>query len=103
MKSHSLIADESVDFNIVNLLRKKGYTVRAIAESDSALSDENVLKISVTKKLLLLTETKTLVNWFIHYTSAENAKLVVLTLDKHFDKLKNVFSVLDERKIRIRR
>ena len=58
MKVHSLIADESVDFNIINLLRKKGYTVRAIAESDSALSDENVLKISVTKKLLLLTEDK---------------------------------------------
>ena len=118
MKLQRIIADESVDFNIVKLLRNNGYSVHAIAESNAAISDEDVLEIAVKNKSLLLTEDKDfgelvyrfkmkhygiLLIRLTNYTSAEKAELVALTLSKHFGKLKNVFSVLDERRIRIRK
>ena len=118
MKIQRLIADESVDFNIVKLLRDNGYSVYAIAESNSSISDEEVLKKAVKDKSLLITEDKDfgelvyrfkmkhfgiLLIRLVNYSSSEKAELVVLTLKKHADSLKNAFSVLDERRIRIRR
>ena len=38
-----LVADESVDFPIVQRLRRDGHSVWAIAEMDSGISDEVVL------------------------------------------------------------
>lgn len=76
------------------------------------------MEIAVKNRSLLLTEDKDFgelvyrfkMNHFgillirlVNYSSSEKAELVLLTLKKHSDKLKNVFSVLDERKIRIRR
>ena len=118
MKLQRLIADESVDFNIVKLLRDNGYSVYAIAESNSSVSDKEVLEIAVKNKSLLLTEDKDfgelvyrfkmkhfgiLLIRLANYSSTEKAGLVVLALKNHSDRLKSVFSVLDERKIRIRR
>lgn len=53
-----LVADESVDFNIVRTLRTIGYEVYSIQESNSGISDVEVLAISTQRKALLITEDK---------------------------------------------
>lgn len=50
MKLQRLIADESCDYNIVILLREKGYSVYSIAESNSSISDEDVMEIAVKNR-----------------------------------------------------
>jgi predicted nuclease of predicted toxin-antitoxin system len=118
MKPIRLVADESVDFSIVRLLRINGYDVLSIAESNSSLTDTAVLALAAKNKSLLLTEDKDfgelvfrlkmnhngiLLIRLINFSSTEKANLVLLTLKKHYAKLPHVFSVLDERKIRIRK
>ncbi len=118
MKPYQIVADESVDFSIIRLLRNSGINVLAIAEKHSSVTDKEVLKIAVNNRALLLTEDKDfgeLVYRFnLHHTgillirlvefdSAEKAALVLLAIQKHYKKLINTFSVLDKRKIRTRK
>lgn len=55
-----VVADESVDFRIVEHLRLNGLSVYSIAESNASVSDEDVLKIALEHKSLLITEDKEL-------------------------------------------
>jgi len=52
------VADESVDFTIVQFLRAEGLDVLAIAEQHPSISDEDVLQIAVKRNAVLLTEDK---------------------------------------------
>jgi predicted nuclease of predicted toxin-antitoxin system len=118
MKPFDIVADESVDYSIIKLLRESGFIVYSIAESVPSITDADVLKIAVKNKSLLITEDKDfgeLVHRFnmkhcgillirlIKFSSAEKASLVLLALNKHLNRLMNVFSVLDNRKIRTRK
>jgi hypothetical protein len=40
-----IVADESVDFSLVNSLRKAGYDVTAIIETSPGINDQQVLNI----------------------------------------------------------
>jgi len=51
-----LVADESVDFNIVKTLRSLGYSIYSIQESNSGISDIEVLQIARKQKAILITE-----------------------------------------------
>ncbi|MCF6332622.1 MAG: DUF5615 family PIN-like protein [Draconibacterium sp.] len=51
-----LVADESVDFGIVKVLRQKGYNVVSILEEFQGITDKEVLRIAIKCKALLLTE-----------------------------------------------
>ena len=42
-----IVADESVDFGIISLLRQKGISVTSIAEENFGIKDEEVLAIAV--------------------------------------------------------
>ncbi|MEO5570241.1 MAG: DUF5615 family PIN-like protein [Bacteroidia bacterium] len=53
-----LIADESVDFGIIRLFRKRGIIVFSITEDFPQADDTKVLEIANGKALLLLTEDK---------------------------------------------
>ena len=53
-----IVVDESVDFGIVNILRKKGVLVISILEQKSGITDKEVLQISILEKSLLITEDK---------------------------------------------
>lgn len=44
-----LVANESVDFRIVNALRNEGLTVFAISENLASIKDEEVLRVAVEK------------------------------------------------------
>ena len=118
MKHYQIVADESVDFSVIRLLRESGISVLAIAEKHSSVTDKEVLKIAVSNKALLLTEDKDfgelvyrfnlqhsgiLLIRLIEFDSIEKATLVLLAIQKHYKRLINTFSVLDKRKIRTRR
>jgi len=51
----TIVADESVDFGIILLLRQKGISVLSIAEESFGIKDEEVLAIAVKKQCLLIT------------------------------------------------
>ena len=53
-----IIADESCDFNLVRALRKAGHEVTAIAEISPRADDQDVLKMAVRHRGILLTEDK---------------------------------------------
>jgi hypothetical protein len=53
-----LVADECVDFSIIECLRKRGIEVFAIVEQDPSIIDEDVLDIAVRMGAPLITEDK---------------------------------------------
>lgn len=114
---NQIVADESVDYQIVKTLRQVGYSLLAIVEISPSISDAEVLKMAVENNALLLTEDKDfgelvyrlgmkhcgiLLIRLIEYASEEKAKVTVSAVQKHYDELKNAFAVLDENKLRIR-
>lgn len=52
----SIVADESVDFGIVRILRQKGYHVISISKSFSGIEDDEVLEMAFQNKALLITD-----------------------------------------------
>jgi predicted nuclease of predicted toxin-antitoxin system len=54
----TIVADESVDFGIISILREKGIIVISISENYSGIEDTEVLKIAVNNDCLLVTEDK---------------------------------------------
>lgn len=118
MSTFLIVADESVDFSIVRTLRENNWKVHAIAEDAPALSDADVLEIAVTKKALLLTEDKDfgelvyrlgmqhcgiLLLRLMNQDSVQKADLVLRVLQHHGSELVNIFSVLDERQLRLKK
>lgn len=112
-----LVADESVDFGIIQLLRKKGASVISIAEENVGINDEAVLKIAIKNQCLLITEDKDfgeltyrlnmkhkgiLLIRLGELMRKERIEYAVQMIQKHFEYLNNNFSVLDKRGIRIK-
>lgn len=52
------VADESVDFGIIRLLRAKGHLITSIAENSPGIKDDEVLNVANSEKAILLTEDK---------------------------------------------
>lgn len=52
------LADESCDFAVVNVLRKAGHDVTAVAEIIPAATDDAVLSLARSETRILLTEDK---------------------------------------------
>ncbi len=52
------LADESCDFTMVRVLRTAGHEVIAVAEISPRADDQEVLKLAVRQKRILLTEDK---------------------------------------------
>lgn len=53
-----LVADESVDFNLIRFIRDKEFLVFSILEEFPSLKDNLVLKLAVEKNAILITEDK---------------------------------------------
>jgi predicted nuclease of predicted toxin-antitoxin system len=53
-----VLADESVDYPVVEALRNKGLDVKYIAETDAGISDSEVLAFANREERLLLTADK---------------------------------------------
>jgi predicted nuclease of predicted toxin-antitoxin system len=54
----NFLADESVDYQIVDRLRQEGHLVRYIAEMEAGISDDVVLNLANKEASLLLTADK---------------------------------------------
>ncbi len=54
----NLLADESIDRQIVDRIRQDGYDIKYIAEMEPGISDDNVLDISNQEERILLTADK---------------------------------------------
>ena len=111
------VADESVDFGIILLLRQKGITVFSISEESFGITDQEVLNIAVKKKCLLITEDKDfgeltyrlklehkgiLLLRLSDIPRIERIELVAKIIEKYFSELYNNFSVIVKRGIRIK-
>lgn len=118
MMPFAIVVDESADFEIVRVLRENGCEVYAVAESSPALADAAVLEIAVAKNALLITEDKDfgelvfrlqmphrgiLLLRMIGLNSSEKGSITSKVIQQYAAELKDVFSVLDERQLRIRR
>ena len=115
--SIDLVADESVDANIIASLRGEGYSVWSVSEENPSVSDDVVLSTAFRKSALLLTEDKDFGELAIRLkkphcgillirlsglNSKEKASLVTSAIKQHFGELKNSFSVLDRNRLRIK-
>jgi predicted nuclease of predicted toxin-antitoxin system len=113
----TIVADESVDFGIILLLRQKGISVISVAEENFGIKDEEVLAIAANNQCLLITEDKDfgeltyrlklehkgiLLIRLGELSRMERIELAAQLIEKHFSDLYNNFSVLDKRGIRIK-
>ncbi len=112
-----VVADESVDFGIITGLREIGFQILSILEDHSGIKDEDVLRIAVKEKGLLITEDKDfgeiiyrlkqrhmgiLLIRLTDMPRRERIELVVEIIVRHINDLRNNFSVLDRRGLRIK-
>lgn len=108
----AIVADESVDFRIIETLRINQQIVFSIAESKPSIFDSEVLAIAVEQKALLITEDKDfgemvyrfgmkhcgiLLIRLIESNSVEKAKLTLSAFQQYSNELKDAFAVLDEK------
>jgi predicted nuclease of predicted toxin-antitoxin system len=113
-----IVADESVDFNIVLALRQSGVDVFAIAESSPSIIDENVLEIAVRKGIPLLTEDKdfgelvyrlqlphcgVLLLRVLNMPTEIKCILISKIINEHIESIKNAFCVFDGFNMRVRK
>jgi len=112
-----LVADESVDFGIINKLRLAGIEVISISEEVSGIADRIVLEIAVDHNCLLLTEDKDfgelthrlkllhsgiLLIRLSDIERAERLEFVPKIIHKYFVQLQGKFSVLTSKGLRIK-
>lgn len=113
----NLLADESVDFSLVENLRKANVPINAIVEDSPSIPDRVVLKTAVEQNALLITEDKDFGELVLRFKlphkgilllrifelpQEEKVNLVIETLKNHFDEMSGNFSVLSDNKLRVR-
>lgn len=113
----NFLADENIDFQIVQMLRERKHTVLYVAEMDPGISDEEVLDLANQKNAVLITGDRDFGELVFRQRkimsgvllirlsglSSENKALIVAkTINKHLSELSNAFSVITPGTIRIR-
>jgi predicted nuclease of predicted toxin-antitoxin system len=113
-----IVADESVDKQIVERLRVDGHDVLYVAELDPGIDDETVLDRSRQANAILLTADKdfgelifrqhllhcgVLLVRLAGLTPDLKADLVAATFDQHTEELSAGFAVLSKRALRLRK
>ncbi len=113
-----IVADESIDRQIVELLRADGHEVLFIAETEPGVEDEVVLARSREQDAILLTADKDfgelVFRQHLLHTGIllirlaglrpdAKAQLVASEVDRHAEALRRGFSVLTTRAFRVRR
>jgi predicted nuclease of predicted toxin-antitoxin system len=112
------LADESCDFNIVRLLRNKGYDISSVVESHPGAPDEFVINLAKKEERILLTEDKdfghlvftkglpatgVILIRFLPKQRNKIGKAIVNLIKKEQEKLKGSFVVVQAGSVRIRR
>ncbi len=112
------IADEGVDRQIVDRLRKDGYDITYIAEFDVGAVDPAILELANNEKRILITRDKDfgelayrnrlvhagiILNRLFELTSAKKAEIVSNVVQQYGAELENSFTVIQPGRVRIRK
>ncbi|MCB0490281.1 MAG: DUF5615 family PIN-like protein [Cyclobacteriaceae bacterium] len=109
-----IVADESVDYRIVKGLRVAGFSVLSIIENNASVSDEEVLRIAVSNNALLITEDKDFGELVFRFQqnhtgilllrlgAKDSVEISVKNISEYYDMLQNKYSVLTEKRLRIK-
>jgi predicted nuclease of predicted toxin-antitoxin system len=112
------VADENIDRQIVERLRQDGHVVLYIAEIDSGVNDQDVLKLANNEQAVLLTADKDIGELvyrqrLVHpgviflrlagLLPAVKAELVGRAVNAHIKELVGSFVVISSRAIRLRK
>jgi predicted nuclease of predicted toxin-antitoxin system len=113
----NFLADEGVDFSVVQRLRSDGHEVLYVAEMDPGVSDEKVLAAANDKNALLLTADKDfgelvyrlrrisggiMLMRLVGLSPAGKAELVSSVVHDHGEKLIHTFTVVTPGMVRVR-
>lgn len=91
------LADESVDFRIITRLEQHGYSVYSVGKNKGGISDEEVLKLSVERGEILLTEDKDFGELSIRFNLPNSGIILLRANDKTVDeRLEMLLHVLKE-------
>ena len=114
----TFVADESVDKQVVDAIRRLGYEVLSIAESAPGMADEGVLNKANEEHSVLLTADKDFGELVFRQGRVHSgivllrlaglgpeakARIVVSAIEKHVSELEAGFCVLTGAAVRIRR
>ncbi len=114
----NLLADEGIDKPIVGALRKAGFDVVYILETNQGADDDFILSLANTEKRILLTQDKDfgelvfrlkqahfgIILIRLHgYSAALKAEITTSVLLKHKSELSEAFTVIQPNVIRIRK
>ena len=113
----NIVADESIDRQVVDVLREHDHVVRYVAEMAPGIPDDTVLEIATAENALLLTadkdfgdlvfrqhrlETGVVLIRLAGLSSAAKARIVVSAVEDHEVELQDAFTVISPGTIRVR-
>jgi predicted nuclease of predicted toxin-antitoxin system len=111
------LADECVDYQIIDLLRKNSYELLYIPEMDPGISDKEVFDISNKESAVLITADKDFGELVFRQGKTNSgvillrlsglplnvkAEVVLSAIDRYHDEMINNFTVITPETIRIR-
>lgn len=114
----NILADESIDKQIVDSLRGAGFIVEYISEMEPGITDDTVLGLANLKRMILLTADKDFgeLVFRLHHIMAgvvlirlaglsptKKAEITASFFAQHLDELMESFAVITPMGIRIRR
>ncbi|MBC7263390.1 MAG: DUF5615 family PIN-like protein [Chloroflexi bacterium] len=114
----NFVADESVDCQIVDRLRRDGHLVHYVAEMEPGVSDDAVLDLANQKSAPLLTADKDFGELIFRQhrltsgivlirlaglSPTQKAEVVALAINQHVAELPGTFAVITPSVFRIRR
>ena len=112
-----ILADENVNYKIVEYLKKEGIDIISILELERGVSDYEVIKLAKNLNAIILTEDSDFGTWafslkeeingiiYIRYKPQEYleiAKTVASVINKYSEKLYKKFTTITKNKIRYR-
>jgi len=86
-----ILADENIDSNIIKALRNSEIDTYSVSESNSGISDKQVIELARKQKRIILTEDKDFGEWVF----AHNVKDIgVVFLRYNYKKTEEIISLL---------
>jgi predicted nuclease of predicted toxin-antitoxin system len=113
-----IVADENLAYRMIKALRNEGFEVISIEEDMPSIPDNNVLSIAVKEEALLITEDKDFGELVMHHklehrgillvrlAGMETEEKIIRTLEvvrTYGKELQESFTVLDSRRVRLRK
>lgn len=114
----NFVADENIDIEVINILRKAGYAILSIAEDFPGIPDGEVLEIANNQNAILITGDKdfgelvfrlgratngVVLTRILGITQEQKARMILEVFINYANGFTGNFTVIDNKKIRIKR